>query len=409
MKLLFLKLLALLARLGTRRKSAELTRVLILKPDALGDLLLATPALRRLRQGVPKAQITGMVGPWSRVIWAQTPDLDQLYDLPFPGFNRASDPHLPRPDLHLPTLVQPYWLLLRYAVLLRRSQYDAALLLRDDHWWGAALIALAGIPKRIGHAHPLCVPFLTDALPYSPAEHVSYQSLGIVEKLLLDEGRGQATDDHLPQESRAFCCLTLDFPLRFVPDMQSQIWANQWLQQHLAPNERLVAIHPGASGPTKAWPTERWAAFADALAAQNDLRIVFTGGPDEAGLVAEVAAQMRYASLSVAGKTNLHQLAALLSHTALTIGGDTGPLHVAVSQGGPTIHLFGPSDPGRFGPWGDPERNLVIQAGLSCSPCSCFDACPRHTDPAECMQHIELAPVLRAAHTLLRKGVEKPV
>jgi ADP-heptose:LPS heptosyltransferase len=110
---------------------------------------------------------------------------------------------------------------------------------------------------------------------------------------------------------------------------------------------------------------------------------------------------MRHPALSVAGATGVGQLAALLGRAALVAGGDTGPLHIAVSQGAPSIHLFGPSDPARFGPWGDPARNIVLRAGLPCSPCSSFDFCPRHTEPVECMDQISLATLLRAAESLL--------
>jgi ADP-heptose:LPS heptosyltransferase len=413
MRRIFLLILAVLSRLGTRRRS-PIQRILVLKPDALGDLLLATPALRQLRVALPEAQITGLVGPWSRVIWATNPDLDILLDLPFPGFTRAS-----------PNPLHPYWLLLRYAVLLRRSRYDAALLLRDDHWWGAALVALAGIPRRIGHAHPLCAPFLSDALPYDPTAHVTGQSHDVVCKLREFErdsspavrgsrrqeaggrrqeaggGRQEAGDAtvflppatcHLPPASR----------LQFTPDHAAQAWAAEWIATNLTSGERLVAIHPGASGPTKAWPPERWAALSDALAAQN-LRIVLTGGPAEVDLAAHISRLMRHPALSVAGATGIGQLAALLGHAALVVGGDTGPLHIAVSQGVPTIHLFGPSDPGRFGPWGDPTQNIVLRASVPCSPCSSFDVCPRHTDPVECMDRIALSTVLRTAHTLLKR------
>ncbi len=383
----FLLILAILSRLGTRRRS-PIQRILVLKPDALGDLLLATPALRQLRAAMPQAQITGVVGPWSRVIWATNPDLDVLLDLPFPGFTRASNSN----PLH------PYWLLLRYAALLRRSRYDAALLLRDDHWWGAALVALAGIPRRIGHAHPLCAPFLSDALPYDPAAHVTGQSHDVVCKLRESErDSSPAVRGLLPP---ATCLLPPASRLRFTPDHAAQAWAAEWIAANLAPGERLVAIHPGASGPTKAWPPERWAALADALAEQN-LRIVLTGGPAEVDLAAHVSRLMRHPALNVAGATGIGQLAALLGHAALVVGADTGPLHIAVSQGVPTIHLFGPSDPGRFGPWGDPAQNIVLRASVPCSPCSSFDVCPRHTDPVECMDRIALSTVLRTAHTLL--------
>ena len=107
-------------------------RVLVLKPDHLGDLLLTTPALQTLRQHLPAGRIVALVGPWSRQLWQGHPALDAVVPLPFPGFAR------------LPTEQRGWlFLLFKYGLLLRHERYDAALLLRDDHWWGAVLIALS--------------------------------------------------------------------------------------------------------------------------------------------------------------------------------------------------------------------------------------------------------------------------
>ncbi|WP_129631413.1 glycosyltransferase family 9 protein [Candidatus Oscillochloris fontis] len=347
------------------------TRVLVIKPDALGDLLLATPALGQLRQGLPHAHISAVVGPWSRMIWATHPALNTLHTLEFPGFARTIGPR---------RRLRPYGMLLRYAAVLRRMHYDAALLFRDDHWWGAMLIALAGIPIRIGHAHPRCAPFLTHALPYDPKAHVSRQSLAVVAALL----------GHVASDAP---------PTFFDPGAAASAWAAQWCATNLT-NAPFVVIHPGASGPTKAWPPERWVAVGHALASRG-WRIVLSGGPDEVELARRVAAQHPPA-LNLAGATNIPQLAAILARAHLMIGGDTGPLHLAVSQGCPSIHLFGPSDPGRFGPWGDPARHRVVTAGLACSPCSQFQTCPRHTDPSECMQKIGVDEIVRMALDMLR-------
>ncbi len=346
------------------------TRVLVIKPDALGDLLLATPALTRLRRGLPEAKISGMVGPWSRMIWATNPALDTLHTLAFPGFAPTTGPK---------RRLRPYGMLVRYALMLRHMHYDAALLFRDDHWWGAMLIALAGIPIRIGHAHPRCHPFLTQALPYDPHEHVSRQSLAVVAALL--EQTAAATP-----------------PTFFDPGAAAHTWATQWCRSHHA-DSPFVVIHPGASGATKFWPAERWVAVGQALATRG-WQVVLSGGPDEIELVRQVAAQLPTAH-NLAGATNIPQLAALLARAHLMIGGDTGPLHLAVSQGCPSIHLFGPSDPGRFGPWGDTARHRVVTAGLACSPCSQFHTCPRQTQPSECMQRIEVADVVRLAVAML--------
>jgi ADP-heptose:LPS heptosyltransferase len=97
------------------------------------------------------------------------------------------------------------------------------------------------------------------------------------------------------------------------------------------------------------------------------------------------------------------QLVALLARASVVLGVDSGPLHLAASQGTPTLHLFGPSDAARFGPWGDPARHRVLRAGLWCSPCGVFHACPRHTDPPEGMAALDVVQVLAAARGVMMR------
>src|SRR5207249_11484775 len=106
-------------------------------------------------------------------------------------------------------------------------------------------------------------------------------------------------------------------------------------------------------------------------------RVLLTGGPGEDALVAEVASRMRAAPPTLVGQTTIGQLAALFERAALVLGVDSGPLHLAAAQGAPTLHLYGPGDAGRFGPWGDPARHVVVHVDLWCSPCGVFSACPR--------------------------------
>lgn len=352
-------------------------RILVIKPDHLGDLLLATPALRQLRANQPDAQIVGMVGPWSQRIWQGNPDLDRLTIFPFPGFARSGPQR---------RSLRPYLQLLQAAALLRPQRYAVALLLRDDHWWGAIMARLAGIPRRIGQAHPRCGPHLTDALSYDPDDHVTRQALAVVATLA-----DPPHTDPVPGQP----------PLRFVPTPDEHTWAEDWLADQLAPGERLVVIHPGTGGPTKHWPLANWVTVAEALTTQPGVRLVLTGGPTEVALVQALAAQLTRPVLTLAGQTGTGALTALLGRAALVLGVDSGPLHLAVSQGTPTIHLFGPSNPHRFGPWGDPARHQIIRAGIACSPCGVFAACPRQTVGPECMAAISPEAVIAVSLGLL--------
>jgi ADP-heptose:LPS heptosyltransferase len=399
-RLIGLRLLARLARRFVRRTTTTPARILYIKPDHLGDLLLATPVLAALRQRFPTAQITGLIGPWSRPILEHNPAIDTLLICPFPGFMRApKDTKRGTQDAETfwrsrsalgarrSALIRPYLMLLRFALLLRAGRYDLAIIGRDDHWWGAALALLAGIPQRVGFAVPECSPFLSVALPWDPAQHVTAQGLALVEA---------AAPTREP--------IAGDLLARFDPLPADMSWAHAWLQaQGVGVDEALIAIHPGTGGPAKLWFADRWAAVADALQTLG-ARVLLTGGPGEEALVAEVASCMRATPLALVGQTTIGQLAALFRQTALVLGVDSGPLHLAAAQGCPTLHLYGPGDAGRFGPWGDPARHVVIRVELWCSPCGVFDACPRGLARPECMEQIGVAEVISQARRLLERA-----
>src|SRR6266566_3448541 len=149
-----------------RSTADEQIRILLIRPDHLGDMVLTTPVLNALRERIPQAHITMMVGPWSSEVVARHPAIDRLIICPFPGFQRAAQKAL-----------APYILLFSVAKQLRRMQYDLAINLRPDFWWGAALLYLACIPRRVGYAVEPGKPFLTHALPFQSPQHATISNL----------------------------------------------------------------------------------------------------------------------------------------------------------------------------------------------------------------------------------------
>lgn len=114
-----------------------------------------------------------------------------------------------------------------------------------------------------------------------------------------------------------------------------------------AGQERLLLIHLGASRENKRWPVENWARVADTLAAQPfACPIALTGDRSEVSLTAQVAAAMKTRPRMLAGKLSLPELARLQSGALALLSGDTGPYHLAVSVGCPTVTLFAPTDRG---------------------------------------------------------------
>jgi ADP-heptose:LPS heptosyltransferase len=118
------------------------------------------------------------------------------------------------------------------------------------------------------------------------------------------------------------------------------------LQTGAGSRERRILIHPGASRDIKKWPVENWARLADALADKFDCAIAITGDDREAALANEVTAMMKSPVQVLAGKLSLAGLARAQSRALAFLSGDTGPYHLAVAVGCPTVTLFAPTDRG---------------------------------------------------------------
>ncbi|HIC94070.1 MAG TPA: glycosyltransferase family 9 protein, partial [Anaerolineae bacterium] len=348
--------------------------VLLIRPDHLGDLLFATPAIRALRAALPQAHIACLVGPWSRAVLRNNPHLDEVMTCPFPGFTR-------RPK---PSPLQPYSLLWRYARRLRARRFDLAVVLRFDHWWGALLAYLAGIPRRVGYGVAEVRPFLTEAVSYVPGRHEVEQNLALVERVV----------------SRKLQVASA--PLEFHPSAEDGAFAEEFLAEHgIGEGDLLVCIHPGAGAPVKLWREEAWAQVGDALTRRYGAKIILTGSAGERPLCRAIARRMAAEPIVAAGETTLGGLAALMARSRLVLGVDSGPLHLAVAVGAPTVHLYGPVDSRTFGPWGDPARHAVVTSDMDCIPCNRLDYAPEELDEHPCVRNIPAERVLEAAEGLL--------
>jgi ADP-heptose:LPS heptosyltransferase len=355
-------------------------RILLIRPDHLGDLLFATPALRVLRTVFPDAYLACMVGPWGKAVLECNSHLDEIMTCEFPAFSR-------KPKA---SLLAPYRMLEEWTAALKPRRFDLAIVLRFDHWWGALLAYLAGIPRRLGYAIPECQPFLTQAVPYCSGQHEVKQNMALVQQVLQDNGR------QLPKAS-----LQLEFT---VPAGDQDSVAAYLANRGVGSDEGLLGIHPGAGAPVKLWRAEAWAEVADALAERWRSRVVITGGLHEIDLAWSVYAHMRFDAIVAAGDTTLGQLAALFRRCRLVIGPDCGPLHLAVAMGTRSIHLYGPVDRRKFGPWGDSKKHLVLTSERECIPCNRLDYSIDELPSHPCVREIPVAAVLDAAHSMLATG-----
>lgn len=395
LRTLILLLVRLLGAPGTRSAAKSINktfstnpRMLLLRPDHLGDLVLTTPIFDALKQNAPNAHITMMVGPWSSEIVARHPGIDRLLTCPFPGFLRTPQKAL-----------APYILLFSVAKQLRRGHYDLAINLRPDFWWGAALLYLARIPCRIGYALEPGKPFLTHAEHLQQPEHATISNLRLASTALQASGYPPLAEPYTPER----------YPLQFIPTAAEYQWVTDRLaQEGTGAGTSIVVIHPGTGAAVKLWRTRGWATCADALTesltTSAPVRIILTGSKNEQPMLEEIARGMQSPAVLVTDAT-VGQLAALLGRALLVLSVDSGPLHLAVAQGTPTVQLFGPTDPRIFGPWGIHERHIVLASRQRCPtcpaiPCGRLDFSPQELADHPCVRLITEQQVLEAVDKL---------
>lgn len=350
-------------------------RILLIRPDHLGDVLLTMPAVHALRRARPKAEIHALVGPWSAELIAAYDCVDLVLTLAFPGFSRY-----PKASWRSP--YQTAW---TAAQQLRRIGYSSAVICRPDHWWGALVAFLTGIPVRVGCDLPDTRPFLTH--PVSPVtDHVVVQNLHLIESWT-----------GVPAQQAA----VYNFP---VSDTDRGFIAGYLQEWGIGPNDPLFCVHPGSGTWVKHWEEASWAMVADTLVDQLSAAAVFTGSDHELSMVKRIVTRMRQPACIIAGETRVSQLAALFERACVVLGPDSGPLHLAAAVGTPTVALYGPADPLEFGPWGPRERHIVLTADIGCRPCRVLDWADDKPENHPCVRDIRIGQVLEAARRAANSG-----
>jgi heptosyltransferase-2/heptosyltransferase-3 len=336
----------------------DVKTILVVRPDHLGDLLFATPALSRLRLAFPDARITALVGPWGRPMWEGNPDIDHIEVVQFPGIA----------DRDGGSTLSPYRLLRTEAGRLEKEQHDLGIVLRFDHWWGAALLAASEVPYRWGYDTPGMGSWLTNPVRYSPGRHEVEQNLTLVEQVIAAHATPEARERIGPLVVNRVTGTPPLRPPASEPPLPERLG-------HWPEARRRAVIHPGTSSPNKLWTVDGWVRVVRHLLGAG-WTVAITGSAYERRLAEAIITpvQARAAErgvlperarslVNLAGETaNLAQLVWVFEQSELVLGVDSGPMHIAAALDKPTLHLYGPSDETIWGPWGDPDRHRVLRA-----------------------------------------------
>jgi ADP-heptose:LPS heptosyltransferase len=169
-------------------------------------------------------------------------------------------------------------------------------------------------------------------------------------------------------------------------------FANNFLHEKtIGSKKTLIAIHPGSGGRQKCWPVERYAALVKWFDREMDAEILVISGPADDHIVKELKVKAR-GNFIYADQLPLPKLAALIKRCNLFIGNDSGITHIAAALGTRTVAIFGPTDPGVWGPRGDSVKILYKKA--SCSPCEPEKR--RNCEVQTCLEYIAIDDVIHA-------------
>jgi len=326
-------------------------RILVIKLRYVGDVLLATPVLSRLRESFPKAHLAMLVNPVTDDVVRDHPVLDEVLVLERGNLARQ-------------------W---RFVRDLRRRRFDLVIDLTDGDR-SALLSWLSSAPVRLGYNSEgrwrgALYTQVVEADRFA-MHTVRYHSKAM-------EALGLAGSPPAPF-------------LAVAPEARRE--ADRLLRVAGVDGARqFVCLHPGARWWFKAWPADRYAALADLIQQETPAQALFLGGDQEQSLESRIADGMKTPFRSLIGKTGLRALAAVLERAALMVSNDNGPMHMAAALRVPVVGLFGPSDPAIWGPWGDGHRTFY--KGLDCRACfhpDCFRG------EQNCMRLITLEEVWQA-------------
>jgi len=327
--------LAAVARPFARRATAAATprRILFVKFWGLGSIVLASAAVRAARAAFPHACVDMLTLEANRAVCDHLALFERVHTVRIDRWDRFARDAA------------------RALASLRRARYDAVVDLELFAYVSALAAAASGAPRRVGFDKGARATF-TDEVAFDPSRHVLESFRALAETLAGGPARGFALS--VPRSEDA------------ARSVEARLAA-----AGVAPDDFVVAMNVNASALAyeRRWERARFADLAARLSARFGAHVALTGTGAERsyvdGLLAELPGPAAVTNL--AGRLTFAELVALVDRSGLVVTNDSGPLHVASALDKPTVALFGPETPARYGPLA--SHRLVFYAGLACSPC----------------------------------------
>lgn len=342
-------------------------RILVIHYRYIGDTVVVVPFFRNLRYAYPKAHIAWALGPGDADVINGIPYVDEivLWDPKARGGRRA---------VHQGIAAK-----IRFFRNLRRQRFDKVYVLKRSV--ASALVGfLAGGRERIGFDTEHRGVLLTRTLPYRRDQHEVENLLDVLR-----------TDGISP----------IDKHLELWLSQEERAFATDFLAKHgIAPEEKILGLHPFANNEPRAWHEDDFAAVANEVQRKTGARVLIFGGKSDQLQAERLRLKLDPPGISIVG-TNLRQSIAVLARCHLLVCNDSGIMHLGAALNVPLVAVFGPGAPHRFGPWTHNAR--TVYQNFPCSPCRqkyFRDCTPSARNKPPCLEAITVAQVLAAIRSL---------
>jgi len=325
-------------------------RILVVRPDALGDVTLMIPLLNTLRLTYPKATISVLLQPYTKALLDHHPAVDDIVLDPrkTKGYKGALG-------------------FLKFVSYIRAKNYDAVFFSYLDGYL-ASVMRVAGIPVRVGDGNKLLIRLLLS--------HPVNQEF---RNILCHE-----TEQNLTLISSIEPSVRPSLDMNIICREETKQKATELLRQEGWKGELLIGIHPSTGGGNRAWLPSRYAELINLLHSNTDYKVVVTGfGASDKETIDAICATVETQPIVLFEKTTLEELKGVITHYHLIIGTDTGPTHMAAALSVPVLCV----SPTKFvkslrwGPWnvastviGNPKDCTLICNPYRCREPHCLES-----------------------------------
>ena len=343
--------------------SGDIRRIVVIKLDHIGDVILSIPALANLRAHFPQAHIAMVVNSALEPVAGYIPYVDEVLCYNARFFDRSGRSKMF--DLTLGMC---------FSREMRDREFDLIVDLRGS--FASLLFAMIARSK-----------YRIDRGTYLVQRKLGKTSLA-------SEHEAEVNLDILSRAGLSTRSREMSMSLNKA-DMDS---ADLLLREAGEKNSihPIVVIHAGVPTMIKCWSVEKYVRLADGLSQEYNARTVFVGNESEKQAAQSIISSMNEKAINLSGGTTLGQLAAVLKKADLFVGNDSGPMHLASALSARVIGLFGPTSPQRFGPYGNHCSALRMEP--DCPPCMRNEC----KNPGyKCIDQISVDDVMEAAKQMM--------